>query len=277
MANLILHSARSVSSSSTTHVCTLPGSARLCLHLPLALRKLHKWLMRLTVSGFILPLFFVAPLSSAQIVETVAGGGIGDNAAAVAGFLSNGVEGIAIDALGNLYVADGNYHRVRKLTASTGIITTVAGNGPSEYNGDNIAAVSASINHPRSIVVDASGGLYIADSSHRIRKLSAATGLISTVAGTGTAGYGGDNVAAVNTMINGPRGLVLDATGSNLYFADQLNNRIRKINLATGVITTVAGNGVRDYNGDDTLATMAALNGPKGTVNLFSNPGGLTC
>ena len=218
-----------------------------------------------------LPLFFVAPLSSAQIVETVAGGSIGDNAAAIAGFLSNGVEGITIDALGNLYIADGNYHRVRKLTASTGIITTVAGNGYSEYNGDNIAAVSASINHPRSVVVDASGNLYIADSNSRIRKISAATGIISTVAGTGTAGYNGDNIAAVNAKLNVPRSLALDAAG-NLYFADQNNVRIRKVNSATGVITTVAGSGLTGYDGDNVPATSAALSGPKGiTLDASGN------
>ena len=272
MANQILCSAPSLSSSSTTHVCALPYSPRFGLDLPLAVRKLHKWLLRLTLSGFMRPLFFVAPPSSAQIVETVAGGSIGDNAAAIAGFLSNGVESIAIDALGNLYIADGNHHRVRKLTSSTGISTTVAGNGYGEYNGDNIAAVSASINHPRGVVADASGNLYIADSTHRIRKVSAATGLISAVAGTGSAGYDGDNVAAVNAMIYAPRALVLDATGNNLYFADQLNQRIRKVNLATGVITTVAGNGVKGFDGDDVPATNSALNGPKGlTIDASGN------
>ena len=272
MANLILFSAPSRSSSSTKNVCALSYLPRLGLDLRLAVKKLHKWLLRLTVSGFILPLFFVIPLSSAQIVETVAGGSIGDNAAAVAGFLSNGVEGIAIDALGNLYIADGNHHRVRKLTSSTGIITTVAGNGYGEYNGDNIAAVSASINHPRGVAADASGNLYIADSTHRIRKVNAATGIISTVAGTGSPGYDGDNVAAVNAMIFAPRALVLDAAGNNLYFADQLNQRIRKVNLATGVITTVAGNGVKGFDGDDVPATNAALNGPKGlTIDASGN------
>ena len=271
MANLILHSARSVFPSSTTHVCALPGSPRFGLHLPLALRKLHKWLLRLTLSGFILPLFLVAPLSSAQIVETVAGGGIGDGAAAIAAFLSNGAEGIAIDAVGNLYITDGNHHRVRKLTSSTGIITTVAGNGYKEYNGDNIAAVSASINHPRSVVVDASGNLYIADSNSRIRKVSAATGIISTVAGTGTAGYDGDNIAAVNAKLNVPSSLALDAAG-NLYLADQNNVRIRKVNSATGVITTVAGSGLTGYDGDNVPATSAALSGPKGiTLDASGN------
>ena len=271
MANLTLHSARSVFPSSTTHVCALPGSPRFGLHLPLALRKLHKWLLRLTLSGFILPLFLVAPLSSAQIVETVAGGGIGDGAAAIAAFLSNGAEGIAIDAVGNLYITDGNHHRVRKLTSSTGIITTVAGNGYKEYNGDNIAAVSASINHPRSVVVDASGNLYIADSNSRIRKVSAATGIISTVAGTGTAGYDGDNIAAVNAKLNVPSSLALDAAG-NLYLADQNNVRIRKVNSASGVITTVAGSGLTGYDGDNVPATSAALSGPKGiTLDASGN------
>ena len=271
MANPVLHCARSVSASLTTAVWVLPGSPRSGLHFPLAVRKLQKWLVHLTLSGFMLPLVFIAPLTSAQIVETIAGGGIGDNAAAIAGILSNGVEGIAIDALGNLYIADGNYHRVRKLTTSTGAITTVAGNGYSEYNGDNIAAVSASINHPRSVVVDASGNLYIADSNSRIRKVSAATGIVSTVAGTGTAGYDGDNIAAVNAKLNVPRSLALDAAG-NLYFADQNNVRIRKVNSATGVITTVAGSGLTGYDGDNVPATSAALSGPKGiTLDASGN------
>ena len=171
--------------------------------------------------------------------------------------------GVAVDASGNLYFADCNNNRIRKIS-SGGIITTVAGNASQGYNGDNIAATSASLFLPLGVAVDASGNLYIADTdNHRVRKVSTG-GIITTVAGNGTAGYSGDGGPATSAAINRPVAVTVDASG-NLYFADCNNNRIRKISSG-GIITTVAGNGSQSYNGDNIPATSAGLYYPDGVV-----------
>lgn len=155
---------------------------------------------------------------------------------------------VARDARGNIYVADGAGHAVRKITPD-GLITTVAGTGDSGYNGDNIQATSAQLDHPFSVVVDNSGNIYIADgSNHRVRKVNTA-GVISTVAGTGTSGYSGDGGPATQAMLNVPYALALDSLG-RLYIVDQENHRVRRVDLGSGLITTVAGNGDSTYSGD---------------------------
>src|SRR5213076_2555874 len=161
---------------------------------------------------------------------------------------------------GNLYVADQGNHRIRKVAAATGIITTVAGNGINTFAGDGGAATNASLNYPASVALDASGNLYIADpNNNRIRKVAAATGIITTVAGGGsTLGDGG---AATSASLYDPTAVALDASG-NLYIADQNNHRIRKVDAATGIITTVAGNGSPAFAGDGGAATSASLNYP---------------
>src|SRR5207247_45886 len=109
--------------------------------------------------------------------------------------------------------------------------------------GDGGAATSASLNFPTGVALDASGNLYIADTdNHRIRKVAAATGIITTVAGNGSLGFAGDGGAATSALLKSPTGVALDASG-NLYIADQVNHRIRTVGAATGIITTVAGNG----------------------------------
>jgi sugar lactone lactonase YvrE len=137
--------------------------------------------------------------------------------------------GVALDSSGNLYIADSLNHRIRKVDAGTGLISTVAGTGIAGYNADGIPATSAQLNEPRGVALDSSGNLYIADLlNHRIRKVDAGTGLINTVAGTGTAGYNGDGIPAASAQLNAPQGVTLDASG-NLYIADFINNRIRKV------------------------------------------------
>jgi uncharacterized protein (TIGR03437 family) len=192
-------------------------------------------------------------------ISTVAGSGAqgygGDGEAAI-GASFNGLAGIAIDHAGNLYVADFFNQVVRKISGGT--VTTVAGNGTLGYNGDNIPATSAQLAGPSGIALDAAGNLYIADGyNNRIRKVSG--GIITTVAGNGTAGFTGDKGLATSATLRQPADVALDSAG-NLYIADYGNNRIRMV--ANGVITTTAGNGTQTFSGEGTSATGAGLVAP---------------
>jgi hypothetical protein len=173
--------------------------------------------------------------------------------------------GIAADGAGNLYLADAGSNRIRKLAAATGIVTTVAGNGVKGFSGDGGPAASAQLNGPTGVALDGSGNLYIADGTaegnHRIRKVAAANGVITTVAGNGSQGYSGDGGPAILAQFSSLGGLATDASG-NLYIADNFNNRIRMVSAATGVITTVSGNGVAGSSGDGGPAANAELNNP---------------
>ncbi len=183
----------------------------------------------------------------------------GDNGPATSAQLSQ-PKGIALDSSGNLYVSDANNNRVRKI--SNGTITTIAGNGTAGFSGDNGLATSAELDNPLGLAVDASGNLYISDAGNeRVRKVS--SGVITTIAGNGTAGYSGDNGAATNAEVDNVIGLAVDGSG-NLYMADEGNSRIRKI--TTGVITTIAGNGTSGYSGDNGPATSAELAEPQGVA-----------
>jgi len=210
-------------------------------------------------------------------ITTVAGNGTGgysgDSGAATSAKLW-APYGVAVDGAGNLYIADSNNSRIREVTVATGIITTVAGTGSGGYTGDSGAATSAKLYYPNGVSVDGAGNLYIADfGNNRIRKVTAATGIITTVAGTGTGGYSGDNGLATSAVLNSPYVVSLDGAG-NLYIADRNNNLIRKVAAATGIITTVVGNGTGGYSGDNGAATSAELNHPDfvavdGAGNLY--------
>jgi sugar lactone lactonase YvrE len=173
-------------------------------------------------------------------------------------------KGVAVDSNGNIYIADFDNNRIRKVTASTGKISTVAGNGTAGYNGDNIAATSAMLNLPTGVALDSAGNIYIADTwNSRIRKVTTA-GIISTVAGNGAAGYSGDGIAATSTKLGEPAAVALDSAG-NIYIADTWNNRVREVTTA-GIISTVAGNGAFGGSGDGGAATSAELFEPTGVA-----------
>ncbi|TLY15705.1 MAG: hypothetical protein E6K69_05635, partial [Nitrospirae bacterium] len=229
-------------------------------------------------------------------------------------------EMVALDSNGHLYIADSENHAIRKVELRTGLITTVAGcpagsphpadrqsspmktltdlteedplGSPSQatqekfaqvadlsgivrfvvgasstsgrFRGDGGPATSATLNFPSAVAVDERGNLYIADTmNYRVRKVDAVTGIISTVAGTGQCRFSGDGGPAVVAALNEPVALAVDGEG-HLYIADQSNNRVRMVDLNTGVMATVAGTGEAAYSGDGMLGSEAALAGPSG-------------
>jgi sugar lactone lactonase YvrE len=172
--------------------------------------------------------------------------------------------GVALDANGNLYIADKNNYRVRKVDHVTGIISTIAGTGVAGSSGDGGPATSAQLNQPSGLALDSQGDLYIAEEGgNRVRKVSP-SGIISTVAGTGSYGYSGDNGPATSAKLAIPFGIAVDGAG-NLYIADTGNDRIRKVDGA-GTITTIAGNGSAGFAGDGGASTAASLNKPLGVA-----------
>jgi uncharacterized protein (TIGR03437 family) len=203
----------------------------------------------------------IRKVSPSGIISTAAGNGTqgfsGDGGPATSAALDV-PEAVAVDAAGNLYIADStNYGRIRKVSPS-GVISTVAGNGRYAFSGDGGPATSASLGFPEGVAVDAAGNLYIADSDNsRIRKVSPA-GIITTVAGNGQRGYSGDGGPATSASLNVPWAVAADAAG-NLYIADTRNGRIRKVS-PSGTISTVAGGG--SALGDGGPATSASLKYP---------------
>ncbi len=168
-------------------------------------------------------------------------------------------------SIGNVYISDFINNRVRKITASTSIITTTAGTGTAGYSGDNGQATSANIKYPGGINLDSAGNVYFGDRGayNVVRKITVSTGIISTVAGTGSTatGYNGDNIQATSATLYDPHDVVLDSYG-NLYICDRGDNRIRKVDMSTGVITTIVGTGTASSTGDGSAATSATTSGP---------------
>lgn len=180
-------------------------------------------------------------------------GGLAINAATSARDLSE-------DAAGNIFFTDYINNVVRRIDAITGIITTVAGNGTQGYSGDGGPAIQASLHTPVGICIDSLGNIYIADQGNqRVRKVDAISGLISTICGTGSGGFSGDNGPAISAQFSNPSDLAIGPDGS-LYVADYDNYRIRKIDLATGIISTVAGNGEATYTGNNIPAIQSTIN-----------------
>jgi sugar lactone lactonase YvrE len=150
--------------------------------------------------------------------------------------------GVAVDSLDNLYIADTGNSRIRRVDASNGTVTTVVGNGGIGFAGDGGPAAKATLAAPRGVAVDDSGDLIIADTgNNRVRRVDAMAGVITTVAGSSSSGFSGDNDPATAVSLGGPNGVAVGNDGS-LFIADRLNQRIRRVD-GSGMITTVAGNG----------------------------------
>ncbi len=196
----------------------------------------------------------------------------GDGVQAIKASLA-GPAAVAVDNLGNIFIADASNHRIRKVDTS-GKITTEAGNGTPGFAGEGLLATNAELNFPSGVAVDASANLFIADTdNHRIRKVDAGN-IITTFAGTGTAGFGGDTGPATSALLNFPTGVAFDRLGQNLYVADLSNNRVRRVNLLAQTITTLAGTGVSGFSGDSGPALSAQFNFPAAVTldssgNLF--------
>ena len=206
------------------------------------------------------------------IITTVAGNGIagysGDGGQATSAQL-NDPGSLAVDTSGDVYIVDLANNVIRKVAAGTGVITTFAGNSTATSLGDGGPATSANIGAPGEIAVDSSGNLYLAEPEYdTVRKVTAATGIISTVAGSGAYGYAGDGGPALSASFEFPRGVAVDSKG-DLYISDTGNNVIRRVDSTTGDISTVAGSGNAVYpnsgfSGDGGPATKALLNSPLG-------------
>ena len=197
----------------------------------------------------------------AQVVTTTAGGYFGDGGSPLAAALAY-PRFVARDSKGNIYISDAENHRIRKV--SQGVITTFAGTGISGFSGDSGLARNAQLSYPVGLVFDSAGNLIIADGGNNRVRMVDTTGTITTIAGTGTAGFSGDGGPAILAEFNNPWGLALDTAG-NLYVTDIFNQRVRKIDTS-GTVNTVAGNGTAGYNGDGIPATSASLNSPRGIV-----------
>ena len=224
--------------------------------------------------GLIASLRLAAPLillssslafANAGWIATIAGTGQG-------GSLATGIPattaqlvtpaGIAADASNNLFIVDSGNNRVVRIDAVTGLLTLVAGNGAASSNGDGGPAVAASLSHPMGVALDSAGNLFISEfQGNRIRRVDGQTGVITTSAGTGSSHVGGDNGAAASAVLNLPAGIAFDSTG-NLYFADMGNNRVRRIDAQTGIITTIAGTGSAISSADGGLATYTGIARP---------------
>jgi len=205
----------------------------------------------------------VRKISPAGVITTVAGTGLngntGDGGPATAAQLSY-PRGVALDADGNLLIADAGNHRIRRVDSS-GTITTVAGSGLAGSSGDGGPATVAELRDPYDVATDDAGNLYVADTgNHKVRKVDV-NGVITTFAGTGVAGFSGDG-QAVAAHLNEPVRVAVDAAG-DVYIADSNNLRIRKVTPG-GVMTTVAGTGVAGSSGDGGQAAAAQLNEPAG-------------
>jgi trimeric autotransporter adhesin len=193
-------------------------------------------------------------------IQTAAGGGtvFGDGGPATSAQLSSPT-GVAVDAAGDIFIADTGNNRIREVSAATGDIQTVAGNGTSGFGGDGGLATSAELNNPAGVSVDSAGNIFIADSGNtRIREVRAGTRNIQTVAGDGTFGFSGDGGPSTSAELGTPISVFLDAAG-NILIPDFSEDRVREVDASTGIIETVAGNGTLSFGGDGSAATDAEL------------------
>lgn len=205
----------------------------------------------------------IRKVNTAGMITTYAGigmpGNAGDLGPATAAMLNN-PQGIALDTLGNLYIADADNHEIREV--SGGMIYRVAGTGTNGYSGDGGMAMGAKLYSPAAVAVDPLGNIYVADYyNNAVRKIDA-SGIITTFAGTGVAGYAGDGAPAANAKLRNPSGVAVFGFGP-VYIADQGNNVVRVVN-STGIISNYAGTYTNGYSGDGGMAALSQLASPKG-------------
>ena len=223
---------------------------------------------KFTLATFLMPALMIAGITSSDAQVGVMTTLVGDS---IAGYTGDGnlaylaeisaPHDVCFDAAQNFYFIDQSNYAIRKVSATTGIITTIAGNGTYGNMGDGGLAINATLEMPEYMCIDAAGNIYFTDGeSNTIRKINTG-GIISTIAGNGTAGYSGDGGLAISAEFNSPKGICLDPAG-NLIVADFSNNVIRKINVTTGIVSTIAGSSSQGYTGDGGLATNATMYGP---------------
>jgi len=206
----------------------------------------------------------VRKISVSGVISTFAGtgeAGYGGNGGAATAAKLNNPMGLAADADGNIYIAD-NGNNVVRVVNTAGIIKNFAGTGASGYSGDGDTAHYGTLRLPQALAISATGDLFIAEGgNHIIRKVAAGTRIMSTVAGTGAAGNMGDGGSALAARLNTPSGVAVSASG-DIYIADVLNNKVRKVDGSTGVITTFAGTGMSGNSGDNGPAASATFSFP---------------
>lgn len=203
------------------------------------------------------------------IISTIAGGGTADpwkdNHPAITASLAL-PKGLAMDPEGNLLLSDSHHFRVRKVDKASGLIQAFVGRGTNRHTGDGGPATSADAQNPSALAVDPDGNVFIVQAGDdRVRRVDARTKFISTVAGTGSPGFGGDGGPAATGRLYGPMGVAVDRKG-NVFIADGFNRRIRRIDAITGIISTVAGNGASGLGGNGGPATDAELFEPMSVV-----------
>jgi DNA-binding beta-propeller fold protein YncE len=219
-----------------------------------------------------------------NIITTAVGTGekgfAGDGGPAAKALL-NGPFDVCFDRAGNFYFSDTFNNRVRRVDPASGTITTIAGNGEKGFSGDGRPATAAALNEPYGIVIDGAGNLYIADRlNRRVRRVDAKTGVITTLAGTGEAAYGGDGGPAERAGLAEPNGLAFGPGETRLYITDVADNRVRVVDMASGRIATFAGTGAAEHSGDGRAATAAGTFGARavkvaadGTVYILERQG----
>ncbi|MBI4854470.1 MAG: hypothetical protein HY819_21945 [Acidobacteria bacterium] len=216
-------------------------------------------------------LFIVEPLNRVRmldaktnIISTIAGKGLG-GFSGDGGLASNATlsipTAITVDAQGNLFIADTANNRIRRVDVQSGKISTIAGNGQLAFSGDEGQAINAGLASPRDLALDNKNNLIVIDDSNRIRSINLGSGIITTIAGSGKIGFKGDGKTAKKAIFNNPRAITIDKD-NNIFIADSLNNRIRKIDANTGIITSIAGDGMDKSTGDNGPAISASISMP---------------
>ncbi|NKB56378.1 MAG: hypothetical protein GKS00_08585 [Alphaproteobacteria bacterium] len=211
------------------------------------------------------------------VISTVAGNGregfAGDGGPAVDATLNNPFD-IAFDPAGNLVFTDTFNHCVRRVEAQSGTIETVAGIGVAGYSGDGGSATKACFNEPYGIAIDDSGAIYVADRHNAaVRRIDGATGMVTTFVGVGKARFSGDGGSACEAGMVEPNGLAFSRDGGRLYIADVADNRVRVVDLSSGIISTFAGTGEAAHDGDGRPAVAAGIFGARAVVSRPSDDG----